>query len=213
MERLDLSDNILPIVSVAMYGTRLDPENWAENYFERLDDDGITYDRSKERFDRDAWDLRIIDLVSATIQEEWLPMMKKYGIVGAVGFSIHHPHYYNFENDELYFSLDVEDGWREKILARFKEAWENSEEVRNYAKENYTSYDGFTSWTSNTYEELSQMKTMQDIAAVIFLVSLYDGFDREGIYNQMIEDAWEQLDYGDFVTFEEEEDSTEISTK
>ena len=213
MERLDLSDNILPIVSVAMYGTRLDPENWAENYFERLDDDGITYDRSKERFDRDAWDLRIIDLASAIIQEEWLPMMKKYGIVGAVGFSIHQPRYYNFENDELYFSLDVEEGWREKILARFKEAWENSEEVRNYAKENYTSYDGFTSWTSNTYEELSQMKTMQDIAAVIFLVSLYDGFDREGLYNQMIEDAWEQLDYGDFVTFEEEEESTEISTK
>ena len=206
MERLDISDNILPIVSVAMYGTRLEPNNYADNYYERLEDDGMTIEeihklQEREVFDHEKWNKDIIKLASAIVLDEWLPMVKKYGVLNARDFSIHSPRYYNFENDELYFTLELEDDWEEKVLAAFKEAWETDESVRNYAKENYTSCSGFDSFTSNNYEDLSKMETMQDKMAVLWLVTMHDGYDNVGLYEKMCEDVWEQMDYGDYVSF------------
>lgn len=212
METLELSNNTLPIISVAAYGTRLEPESWAENYYDRLscDDESYTDEkirnmREHERFDSDKWDKEVIRLSECIIRDLWLPMMQQYGVKDITQLSIHHPRYYNFENDELYFTLVLEEDWKEKILARFKEAWENSEEVRKFAADNYTSYDGFTSFTSNNYEDLSKMETVQDMAAVITLVTLYDGYDFEQAYDTLYEDMWEQMDYGDYVTYEDEE--------
>lgn len=61
--------------------------------------------------------------------------------------SISSPQYYNFSNDSLNIEVELDFDKFMQIVN------ENKEELREYIRENYTSYDGFHSFHSNDIED------------------------------------------------------------
>jgi hypothetical protein len=59
------------------------------------------------------------------------------------------PREYNFKNDELNFSVSLN---KAKLLAKLREL--ETDEFKQFLADNYTSRDGFISWTPNNYPEL-----------------------------------------------------------
>ncbi len=80
------------------------------------------------------------------IVKEWsVPWIKSIHFTGS--FS---PREYNFRTDELDFTLEINKEAFDWIVRELK----NSEGFEKFLNDNYTSYDGFMSFTPNTYSEL-----------------------------------------------------------
>jgi hypothetical protein len=62
------------------------------------------------------------------------------------------PRYYNFETDRLWGDVELRDDWMD-VIREFME--ENSDWLRERIKDEWTSYDGFMSFMSNNFDDLS----------------------------------------------------------
>ena len=62
------------------------------------------------------------------------------------------PRYYNFETDRLWGDVELRDDWKD-VIREFME--ENSDWLRERIKDEWTSYDGFMSFMSNNFDDLS----------------------------------------------------------
>lgn len=62
------------------------------------------------------------------------------------------PRYYNFETDRLWGDVELRDDWMD-VVREFME--ENSDWLRERIKDEWTSYDGFMSFMSNNFDDLS----------------------------------------------------------
>ena len=62
------------------------------------------------------------------------------------------PRYYNFETDRLWGDVELRDDWVD-VVRKFME--ENSDWLRERIKDEWTSYDGFMSFMSNNFDNLS----------------------------------------------------------
>ena len=62
------------------------------------------------------------------------------------------PRYYNFETDRLWGDVELRDDWVD-VVRKFME--ENSDWLRERIKDEWTSYDGFMSFMSNNFDDLS----------------------------------------------------------
>lgn len=62
------------------------------------------------------------------------------------------PRYYNFETDRLWGDVELRDDWKD-VIRKFME--ENSDWLRERIKDEWTSYDGFMSFMSNNFDDLS----------------------------------------------------------
>jgi hypothetical protein len=62
------------------------------------------------------------------------------------------PRYYNFETDRLWGDVELRDDWMD-VVREFMV--ENSDWLRERIKDEWTSYDGFMSFMSNNFDDLS----------------------------------------------------------
>lgn len=62
----------------------------------------------------------------------------------------YHPHYYNFETDSIIFDFKYSDGLRDWM---FDYAVTNAEKFKKFLFDNFTSRDGFYSFTSNNWSD------------------------------------------------------------
>ena len=62
------------------------------------------------------------------------------------------PRYYNFETDRLWADIELKDGWEDDVRAFMTE---NADWLRERIKDDWTSYDGFDSYMSNNFDDLS----------------------------------------------------------
>jgi hypothetical protein len=67
------------------------------------------------------------------------------------------PEYYNYSNDQLDFTIDIDKRELFKTLNSL-----DNKEFKDFLKENYSSYSGFISFTSNNYDELYDKAIMGD---------------------------------------------------
>ena len=74
-------------------------------------------------------------------------------IVESVEFSeIVSPKYYNFSTDRLFADVELKEDWQEVMRAFMKD---NADWLKERIKEDWTSYDGFMSFMSNNFDDLS----------------------------------------------------------
>lgn len=62
------------------------------------------------------------------------------------------PRYYNFETDRLWADVELKDGWEDDVREFMNE---NADWLRERIKDDWTSYDGFMSFMSNNFDNLS----------------------------------------------------------
>lgn len=60
------------------------------------------------------------------------------------------PRYYNFSTDKIYAYIELEDGWKDKVIG-FMDA--NREWLDKRISDEWTSYDGFMSFMDDTFSE------------------------------------------------------------
>jgi hypothetical protein len=111
------------------------------------------------------------------------------------------PKEYNFSTDVIDFDIEINQSKLKKVLKEL----EHNQDFKNFLKENYSSYDGFMSFTPNNYNEIKEnienngMEAEQSISAIInYLVmiarnTLHD--IEETIYEEWSCNGYGGLDY------------------
>ena len=108
------------------------------------------------------------------------------------------PREYNFKTDQLDFVLDI----NKSGLLRALKKLENNKDFEQYLKDNFSSYDGFWSFTPNNYKELYKEITTegdeycQSISALIWYLAKDSKKDIElEIYEEWSGNGYGGLDY------------------
>ena len=197
METLKLTTNLFPIVNVGMYDSLLSPENLINDYEidEDKDNEYIKFDSNEywsNLFDISKFRAEILTLATDYIKDEIKPILTglKLGISDIETVSINSPRFYNFECDELYFDLIVEDQFNNNIIDKINNL-STDELIRfnTYLKDNYSSYDGFVSFTSNNSLD------------VINNVKNYDERDISAFLNWYVFDLLNEIDENDWLQY------------
>jgi hypothetical protein len=197
METLKLTTNLFPIVNVGMYDSLLSPDNLINDYEidEDKDNEYIKFDSNEywsNLFDISKFRAEILTLATDYIKDEIKPILTglKLGISDIETVSINSPRFYNYGSDELYFDLIVEDQFNNNIIDKINNL-STDELIRfnTYLKDNYSSYDGFVSFTSNNSLD------------VINNVKNYDERDISAFLNWYIFDFLNEIDENDWIQY------------
>jgi hypothetical protein len=130
------------------------------------------------------------DAILSDLQEV-APFIKDINFINT-----HSPSEYNFRTDEIDFTLDID----KKAIIRNLPTLKNDYKFKTFLGENYTSYDGFWSFTPNNFEDISDAiindtdKSDQSISALINY--LIGDTDMElQVYEYWRENDYNGLDY------------------
>ena len=162
MKTFKLSTNLFPIVNIGMYTNDVcDSDLLIDTY--SIDNDFneglINYDAETfwSNFDNDKFKAVILERATDFITDEVKPLLVDLGlgIIDIKVVGMYSPKYYNFETDTLNFDLVTDDKFTDNIIDVINKL-EQSEraDFSKFLKDNYTSYDGFTSFTDNNIPDL-----------------------------------------------------------
>lgn len=197
---IKLNSNLFPIISVAMYGTYLEPDSMFDSYMIESDkEEGYIHfdlDYFWENFQYDKYRLAIQERAHSFINgkhsENNVWVLIKAG-------EIYSPKFYNFSNDEI--DLDVTFS-KSKVL---NEVNKNITKFNEFLKVRYSSRDGFNSFTANNYIEwLEDYNNDVDTSIGAVLTYLFQETieeNRENFIQYVCCDT--DLDYREFVDFDE----------
>jgi hypothetical protein len=194
-----LNTNLFPIISVAMYGTYLDPDSMFDSYMIESDkDDGYIHfgvEYFWDNFQADKYRLAIQEraqsFINGKIKENDVWVYIKAG-------EIYSPREYNFANDNM--DLDVTFSKKDVMTAVNKDVPKFDE----FLKERYSSRDGFNSFTSNNYLDwLEDFNEEKDTAIGAVLTYLFQETIEENHDNFIQYVCDDYMDYRDFVDYED----------
>jgi len=192
---IKLNSNLFPIISVAMYGTYLDPDSMFDTYMIESDkEEGYVHfgvDYFWDNFQHDKYKEAIKDRAHSFINgkhtENNVWVLIKAG-------KIHSPQYYNFSNDEIDLTVTFS---KSKVL---NEVNKNITKFDGFLRERYSSRDGFNSFTSNNYIEwLEDYNNEMDTAVGAVLTYLFQETieeNQEAFIQHVCDDY---MDYREFV--------------
>jgi hypothetical protein len=162
MSTFELSTNLFPIVDVDMYTNGIcDSDNLINSYLidEDFNEGLISYDSNTfwDNFDNDKFKAVILKRATDFITDNVKPYLVDLGLgitdIKVVG--IHSPKYYNWSTDSLNFDLVTDDNFTDNIIDVINNLEPNEiADLSKFLKDNYTSYDGFISFTDNNVDDL-----------------------------------------------------------
>lgn len=124
----DVSTNVIPIIDVDSYGGTLSTFFYSH--------DMVILDDSLDDF----WN-QVVDVAMDIIQRSFNELDIPAKVVSGSG-SIYHPREYNFECDELNFSISVDNAWINESFEEYKD----DPYFLEFIKKKYSSRDGFISF-------------------------------------------------------------------
>jgi hypothetical protein len=189
-----LNTNLFSIIHVGMYDSYLSPESMFDDYQINEDFENGDFDMSAEdfweKFDNEMYTKavrRIADnFLSGEIEAEGIKMNVEVG-------ELYSPKYYNFATDNVELTVDFD---KEQVL---KYAEQNKEQFDIYLKENYSSYDGFTSFTANNYFEWAEDFKNDNVQAIGAILSYLFRDEMESYQNDFLEACMTNLFYSEFI--------------
>lgn len=166
MKKIELSTNLLPLISVAMYGTALDfdevfSSDIEEGYVNESNEDTL-YENYRKYLAETAQEF---------INNNFLCVLKRYGVERIEVTELWSPNAYNYSNDELYFDVYVNDNWEEWIEPIFRRIY-NDSRVQAYAKANYRDYPGYWNSMPETLEECLKFEDFERCSAEILTLCM-----------------------------------------
>ena len=89
------------------------------------------------------------------VREQWVEAFRSRVpefVLSVENVEMTSPKYYNYETDRLWADVELSEDWMEKVRAFMDE---NKDWLRDRIKKDWTSYDGFDSFMSNNFDDLS----------------------------------------------------------
>ena len=89
------------------------------------------------------------------VRDGWVNGFKEYMpemVLSIENVEMTSPKYYNFSTDKLWADVELKDGWEDDVRAFMAE---NADWLRKRIKDDWTSYDGFHSFMSNNFDNLT----------------------------------------------------------
>lgn len=205
MKTFEISSNLLPIISVGMYdGQTCSVDNFVDSY--TIDDDlkegyvGFNSAIYWINFDNDKFKNFILerakDFIEYEVKQKLIDL--NLGIKNVIVHKIVSPKYYNFSTDELYFDLVTTNGFTKNILKVIKNlSTDDADDLAKFLNDNYSSYDGFNSFTDNNISDLvDSIKNDEEREICAFLIWYIN-------YNDVIDNVWNDYLYEDFPMYTE----------
>jgi hypothetical protein len=202
MKTFKLTSSLLPIVRVGTYdGQTCDVNRFIDSY--NIDEDfsegHVDFDAEGfwDKFDNSKFVTEIRKRASGYINDEIKPFLVDlgFGITDVVVHDIVSPKYYNFSTDELYFDLIVDEDFTENLAQKVENEFYDSS-LTKFLKDNYTSYDGFLSFTANNLDGLIEGIREGDVREISAFLTWYFLENFEGFH-------WEDCVYEDFPFYTE----------
>jgi len=188
MKTFELTSSLFPIVRVGTYtGQTCDVDRFIDSYCidEDFSEGHVDFDAEGfwDRYDNTKFVAEIRKRANDYITDEIKPFLVDlgFGITDVVVHDIVSPKYYNFKTDELYFDIVTEEDFTEKLVQKIENEFYDTGLVK-FLKDNYTSYDGFMSFTANTLDGLIEgirEGDVREISAFLtwYLINNFDGYD------------------------------------
>lgn len=193
--KANLNTNLFPIINVGMYYSCISPEIVFDSY--NIDDD---FENDFSEYNADQfWDNFDFDKYKTKIQELAADFLT-YEIDDNNGNEIkieagelYSPKYYNFDTDNIELTVEFD---KFKLLDAIKK---DVNAFDTFLKENYSSYDGFCSFTANNFDEwYIDYKDEKETAIGALLTYLFKDSDYQESFNLYV---YENIGfYSDFYT-------------
>jgi hypothetical protein len=202
--KVTLNSNLFPIIRVGMYNSNISSD-------EIFDDHTIVDDKENGYIHYDVdyfWSNFQNDKYVKRIQElsgEFLngTIDNGNGIEITIKCKeIYSPKFYNFGTDEIVMDVTYS---KSKILQVVKK---DTETFNKFLKDNYTSYDGFTSFTSNNYNdwlvdfEENEIRSVGSVLTYLFQESITE--NKRDFETFVVENIGYYSDYIDSTDYENE---------
>ena len=190
--KANLNTNLFPIINVGMYYSPISPENVFDSY--NIDDD---FENGYSEYNADQfWDNFDNDKYKAKIQElaaDFLTYEIDENFVKIEAGELYSPKYYNFDTDNVELIVEFD---KVKIL---NNVFKDVNAFDSFLKENYSSYDGFCSFTANNFDEwYIDYKDEKETAIGALLTYLFKDSDYKESFNMYV---FENIGfYSDFYT-------------
>lgn len=187
--KANLNTNLFPIISVGMYYSCISPENIFDSYY--IDEDfengfsEFTAEHFWDNFDFDKYKSKIQELAKDFLKYE-IEDEKGNSITIEAG-EIYSPKYYNFDTDNIELNVDF-DKYKLLIFAQSEK-----ENFNTFLKENYSSYDGFHSFTANNFKDWENEYLNDENTAVgALLTYIFKDTDYQESFNLYV---FENMDF------------------
>jgi hypothetical protein len=214
MKTIKSTNELMPFISIGMYnGQACDADRYFDSYTINGDQqegyikynaeqfwDNWDYSKYKEEVQKRASDFLESEVFGRVM--ELIPDIKKMEVVG-----IWSPREYNFATDKLHIDLKVKNGLYKNLVKMIDTLPpEKTEKLAKYLKDNFTSHDGFLSYTDNNIRDLRESilaEEVRETSVFIFWVWLDAEFDK--YYNiREFQFQWEEyfsegLYYDNFI--------------
>jgi hypothetical protein len=199
--KVTLNSNLFPIINVGMYNSNISSENVFDDYtiIEDKNNGYIHYDVNYfwNNFQNDKYVKRIQELASEYLEGK---IDNGNGIDITIKCKeIYSPKFYNFGTDEIVMDVTFN---KTKVLQVVKK---EREIFNQFLKDDYTSYDGFTSFTSNNYDDWlvdfqeNEVRSIGAVLTYLFQDSItYNKSQFEFFVNEGVGNYWEYIDSTDY---------------
>ena len=183
-----LNSNLFPLVCVQMYETQLSPMAY-EDYMRHLDEGEPDGDFTYYTVDYSDWKKELVLVASNYIKQNFLGVLKKYGVENIEGTGIWSPKYYNYTGDALEMTITMKEGW-EQIMEKSLETFAEITDCRRYVCENWHSCSGFISFMPKSVEDvLTERDEERRLAAYLTLALVYEDVLEDA--GDSLENLWE----------------------
>jgi hypothetical protein len=199
--KVTLNSNLFPIIRVGMYNSNISPDEVFDDYtiIDDKENGYIHYDVDYfwSNFQNHKYVKRIEELAGEYLNGK---IDNGNGIDITIKCKeIYSPKYYNFSTDEIVMDVTFN---KTKVLQVVKK---EREIFNQFLKDNYTSYDGFTSFTSNNYDDWlvdfkeNEIRSVGAVLTYLFQDSIkYNRFQFEIFVNEGVGYYSEYIDSTDY---------------
>jgi len=190
--KANLNTNLFPIINVGMYYSPISPDSVFDDYYINDDfengDSEYNADQFWDNFDNDKYKAKIQELAA-----DFLTYEIDENFVTIEAGELYSPKYYNFDTDNIELIVNFD---KFKLLDEIKK---DVNAFDTFLKENYSSYDGFRSFTANNFDEwYIDYKDEKETAIGALLTYLFKDSEYKESFNMYV---YENIGfYSDFYT-------------
>jgi hypothetical protein len=211
MKTLNLSTNLLPLITMGTYdGQICDVNNFIDDY--TIDEDYkegyINYDSRTywDNFDNNKYKTKLFKLSNEYLIDNIKQQLTdlNIGILDIECIGIHSPKYYNFSTDSLNYDLSVSDNFNHILIDIINNLDDNdTNSLSKFLKDNFTSRDGFMSFTDNNITDLiNSINDFEDREISAFLTWYLKGKDiiNTNNWSEFLYENIQSYDYTEFLS-------------